>query len=414
MSPVAELRNVTKRYHRGVDRSLWRALIPGPLGEVSEREPLVALNDVSLRIERGESVGVIGPNGAGKSTLLKVVAGIVEPTSGDVCINGRIAAVTELGSGFNPELTGAENLRFGGALMGLAPDVVEARFDEIVEFSGIGEFIDTPLKRYSTGMQARLSFALATSVDADLVILDEVLSVGDWRFQQACISRIQEMHRAGAAIVAVSHNNWLITQLCDRAVLLQRGKMTSSGDTISVIQDYIGADTSTDPDKAESLPSAPIFNHCNDDRTEISNLTCDPPAFNSGQPLRCRFTLRVDAPVDAHLVLTVYTMGRAAFADPLEGPSDLLSQPGIWEVEVTTAPLPFTAGSFVVRAAAVTSIDPQDSNHEFLSSLTDDEAAFTILGDPSSRPGFVFDAQWDTTPLEPNHAGPGREQDGIS
>ncbi|MBU6216629.1 MAG: ATP-binding cassette domain-containing protein, partial [Acidobacteria bacterium] len=167
VTTVAELRAVTKLYRRGVDRSNWRALIPGRLGEPSGADHLVALDDISLRIEPGDSVGVIGPNGAGKSTLLKVMAGIIEPTSGEVHTHGRVAAVTELGSGFTPDLTGAENLRFSAALMGLPAGTIDERFDEIVDFSGIGEFIDTPVKRYSTGMRARLSFALATSVDAD-------------------------------------------------------------------------------------------------------------------------------------------------------------------------------------------------------------------------------------------------------
>jgi len=397
VTTVAELRAVTKLYRRGVDRSNWRALIPGRLGEPSGADHLVALDDISLRIEPGDSIGVIGPNGAGKSTLLKVMAGIIEPTSGEVHTHGRVAAVTELGSGFTPDLTGAENLRFSAALMGLPAGTIDERFDEIVDFSGIGEFIDTPVKRYSTGMRARLSFALATSVDADLVILDEVLSVGDWRFQQACVARIQEMHRSGAAIVAVSHNNWLITQLCDRAILLEQGRVISSGDPISVIQDYIGEETSTDPDKSEELPNAPVFDHQEDDRVRLGDLRCDPPNFDSGQPLRCRFTLDVSEPVDGHLVLSVYTMGRAAFADPIEGPSQLLAAPGRWTVSVSTAPLPFTAGSFLVRVAVVRTLDPEDHLQELITSFADAVAPFRILGDPSSRPGFVFDAHWETT-----------------
>lgn len=397
MTTVAELRGVTKRYRRGVDRSNWRALIPGRLGEPSRADHLVALDGVSLRIEPGDSVGIIGPNGAGKSTLLKVMAGIIEPTTGEVRTHGRIAAVTELGSGFTPDLTGAENLRFSGALMGLPAGVIDERFDEIVDFSGIGSFIDTPVKRYSTGMRARLSFALATSVDADLVILDEVLSVGDWRFQQACVARIQEMHRSGAAIVAVSHNNWLITQLCERAILLDQGRVTSAGDPVSVIQDYIGVGTSTDPDKPEDLPNAPVFDHQQDDRINLGELRCDPPEFDTGRPLRCRFVLDVREPVDGHLVVSVYTMGRAAFADPIEGPSDLLRQPGRYEVSVTTAPLPFSAGSFLVRVAVVRTIDPEDHLQELLTSIADAVTPFRILGDPSSRPGFVFDAQWEVS-----------------
>ena len=397
MTTVAELRSVTKLYRRGVDRSNWRALIPGRLGEPSGTDHLVALDGVSLRIEPGDSVGVIGPNGAGKSTLLKVMAGIIEPTTGEVRTHGRVAAVTELGSGFTPDLTGAENLRFSAALMGLPAGTIDDRFDEIVDFSGIGEFIDTPVKRYSTGMRARLSFALATSVDADLVILDEVLSVGDWRFQQACVARIQEMHRAGAAIVAVSHNNWLITQLCERAILLEHGRVTSSGDPISVIQDYIGEATSTDPDKPEDLPNAPVFDHREDDRVHVRDLRCDPPDFESGQPLRCRFVLDVREPVDGHLVVSVYTMGRAAFADPIEGPSHLLAERGRWAVSMSTAPLPFTAGSFLVRVAVVRTLDPEDHLQELLTSFADAVTPFRILGDPSSRPGFVFDAHWDVT-----------------
>ena len=186
-----DIQHVTKIYRLGAERSNWRALVPGPFGEQPTGEAFHALTDVSLQIEAGEALGIIGANGAGKSTILKILAGVVEPTYGSVEIRGQVAPIIELGVGFDPELNGSENVRFGGALLGHDAQELEERYESIVAFSGLEDFMETPVKRYSTGMRARLGFSLVTAFDADLILLDEVLSVGDFDFQ----NRSRFLHR---------------------------------------------------------------------------------------------------------------------------------------------------------------------------------------------------------------------------
>lgn len=398
-TPAAALDGVTKRYRLGAERSNWRALVPGPFGEPSAGDWFTALDDVTLRVAPGESVGILGRNGAGKSTLLKILAGIVRPTSGAVSVSGRMAAVIELGVGFNPELTGAENLRFAGSLFGVTPAEVDRRYDDIVEFSGLAEFMHTPLKRYSTGMRARLGFALVTSFDADVVILDEVLSVGDWEFQQRCLERIGELHRAGAAVVAVSHSHWLITQICQRAVMLEHGRITCEGDPLSVIEQYLGETTITDTDKDERFPVLDELAATDGPSpVRLVDLELDTDEISPHDRLRFRVTVEVDRPVDGQLVMSLYTMGRAVFADPEEGPSHVLSEPGRWTVTGTTQPLPFSPGAFKLRLAVLRARDPEDHLHRHVGALATAGAPFRVLGPASTRPGLVFDTAWEARP----------------
>lgn len=404
MTVVASLRDVSKVYRLGAERSNWRALIPGPLGDPAEGQHFHALEDVSIEIHAGRSLGVVGVNGAGKSTLLKVLAGVVRPTSGTVEVTGRVAAAIELGVGFNPDLTGDENLAFAAALFGVGSADVARRRDEIIEFAGVGDFMDMPLKRYSTGMRARLGFALVTAFEADLILLDEVLSVGDWAFQQRCIERVRSLHAAGAAIVAISHSNWLITQICDEAVLLEDGRVAFAGDPLSVVERYLGEDTITDTTKDERFSTLDMLRLDDDAPVRLSDLVIDPPAIESNDRLHCRFRLEVLEEVDAELVLSLYTMGRAVFADPDIGPSEVLRRPGTWELEVVTDRLPFSPGSFKVRVAVLQRVDPEDHLQEHRSALTAVSGAFKVLGDPSTRPGLQFETTWRVVEPRPDVA----------
>lgn len=188
-----------------------------------------ALRDVSFTVKRGESLGVIGRNGSGKSTLLQIIAGTLQPTTGSVKVRGRVAALLELGSGFNPEFTGRENVYLNGAVLGLARTEIDARFESIATFADIGDFIDQPVKTYSSGMMIRLAFAVAVSVEPEILIVDEALSVGDVFFQQKCFQRVHEMLRNGVSLLFVSHDPAAIQNLCDHAVLLDQGKAVYHG-----------------------------------------------------------------------------------------------------------------------------------------------------------------------------------------
>ncbi|MGB3238023.1 MAG: ABC transporter ATP-binding protein [Geitlerinemataceae cyanobacterium] len=197
-----------------------------------------ALRDVSLEVPRGQTLGIVGRNGSGKSTLLQIIVGTLTPTTGSVRVNGRISALLELGSGFNPEFTGRQNVFFNGQLLGLNPREIEERFESIEAFADIGEFIDRPVKTYSSGMFVRLAFSVATSVDPHVLVVDEALSVGDEAFQRKCFARIESIKSRGGTILFVSHSATAIVELCDRAVLLDRGELLLSSKPKVVVDRY--------------------------------------------------------------------------------------------------------------------------------------------------------------------------------
>ncbi|MCW5850219.1 MAG: ABC transporter ATP-binding protein [Anaerolineae bacterium] len=209
------------------------------LGRRITYHELWALRDLSLSVQPGEVVGVIGPNGAGKSTLLKVIARVLKPTLGRVRVVGRIGPLLELSAGFDPELTGRENIYLNGAILGLSKREVDRRFDEIVAFAELENFIDAPLRTYSSGMVARLGFAVVTDVDAEILLVDEVLAVGDESFQRKCLARIQAYREQGVSILIVSHNMQTIRDMCDRAVWISGGQKQGEGAPEAVIQDYL-------------------------------------------------------------------------------------------------------------------------------------------------------------------------------
>lgn len=232
------VQNVSKHFRRHAGQMLLRDRILRLLRPVP-REQFYALRDVSFSVEHGDSLAVIGSNGAGKSTLLNIATGLCSPNEGTVSVDGRIAALLELGSGFHPDLTGAENVRVNAALLGLNRAKVNEQFANIVEFSGIGEFINEPLRTYSSGMMMRLAFSVAVNVDPDILIIDEVLGVGDQAFFQKCFERIMEFRREGKTILCVSHSLPVLELLCNRAIWLDHGRVIKSGPVKQVIEAYM-------------------------------------------------------------------------------------------------------------------------------------------------------------------------------
>lgn len=200
-----------------------------------------ALKDVSFEVKQGEVLGIVGHNGAGKSTLLKILSRITEPTMGMVDIYGRVSSLLEVGTGFHSELTGRENIFLNAAMLGMRRQEVQRKFDEIVDFSGVAEFIDTPVKRYSSGMYVRLAFAVAAHLEPEILIVDEVLAVGDASFQQKCLGKMEEVSRSGRTVLIVSHNMTLIEGLCERAILLEKGQVARIGETKEVVEGYADA-----------------------------------------------------------------------------------------------------------------------------------------------------------------------------
>jgi lipopolysaccharide transport system ATP-binding protein len=244
--------NVSKRFRKGERHDSLRDLVPSVLGRLTGRgagarstdRDFWALRHINLEIREGESVGVIGHNGAGKSTMLKHFARIMWPTEGVIEVNGRLSALIEVGAGFHPDLTGRENVFLNGVILGMSRAEIARKFDEIVEFAGLAPFIDTPIKRYSSGMFARLGFAVAAHLDPDILVIDEVLSVGDYVFQQKSLQKMRSIAKSGATVVFVSHNLKAVSDLCARTVLLDSGKIVEDGGTPHVIRTYLDRERS--------------------------------------------------------------------------------------------------------------------------------------------------------------------------
>src|SRR6187401_233596 len=250
MTPAIELADVTKIYRRYGGRQFYTLksalLRRSLLRDLSAAETFTALTDVSFAVPKGSTYGVIGRNGSGKSTALKLVAGITKPTSGTVAVQGRISALIELGAGFHPEISGRENVFINGIMVGLTKREIAARFEEIVEFAELQEFIDAPVKTYSSGMYMRLGFAVAIHVDPDVLLVDEVLAVGDEGFTHKCLDKFSEFKRRGKTILLVTHSLGLVERFCDEALWLDGGKVRGEGDPRRVIGAYL-----TDVERSE-------------------------------------------------------------------------------------------------------------------------------------------------------------------
>lgn len=253
---IIKIDHVSKEYRLGAigggtlrgDLQSWAARVRGKtdpnakLGQdaYSKNERFLALDDVSFSIERGERVGIIGHNGAGKSTLLKLLSRVTAPTKGLICYNGRISSMLEVGTGFHPELTGRENVYLNGAILGMTKKEIDAKFDEIVSFAEMEKFIDTPVKRYSSGMYVKLAFAVAAHLDSEILVMDEVLAVGDMKFQEKCLGKMGEVSaNEGRTVLYVSHNMNTIRQLCNRCIVLDHGKIVFDGEVEAAIQLYL-------------------------------------------------------------------------------------------------------------------------------------------------------------------------------
>ena len=297
--PVISARKLSKMYRMYAAPSAHLAEML-TLGRRSYHREFWALRDISFDLERGQTLGLIGPNGSGKSTLLEIVTGILAPTTGRIRTHGRIAALLELGAGFNPEFTGRENVFLNGEIMGLPRAEIERNFPKIAAFAEIGEFMEQPVKTYSTGMLVRLAFSAAIHVDPDILVVDEALSVGDAIFSNRCVQKFQELKERGVTVLLVSHDLGLVKLLSDRAMLLFQGQMMAEGDPNDVINRYIGMvlerEKATDAAPAAPAPVKPLdysFRH-GDRRAEVVHVELlnergeAVPAVRSGEAVRVR------------------------------------------------------------------------------------------------------------------------------
>lgn len=236
MSAIIEIQNLSKHYSLG---SASKSTLREVLSSLNKNnEVFKALDDVSFNVERGQSVGIIGSNGAGKSTLLKVLSKITKPTSGRAIIDGRVTSLLEVGTGFHPELTGRENIFLNGSILGMSKQEIRLKFDAIVAFSGVEKFLDTPVKHYSSGMYVRLAFAVAAHLDSEILIVDEVLAVGDAEFQKKCLGMMKNSEQSGRTVLFVSHSFAAIRQLCTKGVWLDQGQLKYEGEINKCIDAY--------------------------------------------------------------------------------------------------------------------------------------------------------------------------------
>ena len=247
MGTAVEVNHVWKKFNRGEFNNSLRDAVPamlkaligrGPSRAELQKNEFWALKDVDFKVEEGESVALIGHNGAGKSTLLKIFSKILKPNRGTIQVNGRMRALIEVGSGFHGDLTGRENIFLNGSILGMSRQEIQSKFDAIVDFAGIGEFLDMPVKRYSSGRYARLGFAVAAHLEPEILIVDEVLAVGDVSFQKKCLGKMSEVASEGRTVVFVSHNMAAVRNLCQRAILFDHGAMLDDGPAVQIIKEY--------------------------------------------------------------------------------------------------------------------------------------------------------------------------------
>ncbi len=322
-----QMNHVFKRFRRGELHDSLRDLIPSLVRNAvrGNRERALApeefwvLNDVSFEVRKGETLGIIGHNGAGKSTMLKHLSGIMQPTRGSIEVNGRLSALIEVGAGFHPDLTGRENVFLNGVILGMTRFEIKRRFDEIVEFAGLAEFIDTPVKRYSSGMFARLGFSVAAHLEPDILVIDEVLSVGDFAFQRKGLEKMRAIAKSGATVIFVSHNLQAVAEFCHRSILLERGRVAADGPTDEVIRRYL--DTAAIADKRPAQGPAHIIG------TTITGVGGETGHFPAGQKARIAVTLEAVVPVEK--VAVIIELFNTDFYDIFNTSSERLGHPPI-------------------------------------------------------------------------------------
>jgi lipopolysaccharide transport system ATP-binding protein len=352
------LNHVFKRFRRGERHDSLRDLIPSLVKRAVSRdreraleaEEFWVLNDISFELKKGETLGIIGHNGAGKSTMLKHLSGIMEPTRGKIEVNGRLSALIEVGAGFHPDLTGRENVYLNGVILGMSRAEVKRKFDEIVEFAGLEEFIDTPVKRYSSGMFARLGFSVAAHLEPDILVIDEVLSVGDFAFQRKGLEKMRAIAKSGATVIFVSHNLQAVAEFCQRGILLEKGRIIADGPTDQVVRRYL--------DTASIHEDRPARGPVRIAKTAIRGVDGQTGRFAAGQKARVSVTLDAIAPTEK--VAVVIDVFNTEFYEVFNTSSERLGCPPLslaageratcdFDVELNLGPGTYYLGVYLYR-----------------------------------------------------------------
>lgn len=367
LNTVISVENLSKTYRLGVigtgtffgDLNRWWAKKlgkPDPYAKVVDvkyhnrvGDTIWALDDVSFKLKQGEALGIIGRNGAGKSTLLKIMSRVTAPTSGEVKVKGRIASLLEVGTGFHPELTGRENIYLNGAILGMSRTEVDRKFDEIVDFSGVEKFIDTPVKRYSSGMYVRLAFAVAAHLEPEILVVDEVLAVGDAEFQKKCLGKMSDVADSGRTVLFVSHNMPAILRLCSSAILLDKGRLAMQGSPMDVTNYYLSAEQ-----YAEGAINWTEENAPGDDEVKLLEVRMIDSSGNNKPVLdvtekhylRIKYLVRKPS-LEFRCSMKFNTQGVTAFVT-MHSTDQLHEQPGIYESHVEIPSNLLTEGEYTL------------------------------------------------------------------
>lgn len=322
-SIIIKAEDISKQYRLGSigtrtlanDFKRWMHTVRGKedpflkIGEANDRstkgnsEYVWALKDINFEIERGEVVGIIGKNGAGKSTLLKILSRVTSPTTGQITVNGRMASLLEVGTGFHPELTGRENVFLNGAIMGMSKSEIRSKFDEIIDFSGVERYIDTPVKRYSSGMYVRLAFAVAAHLEPEILIIDEVLAVGDAEFQKKCLGKMKDVSGQGRTVLFVSHNMAAIQSLCSKSIYLKNGTIQQVGQTDKIISYYLGNEL--------KMGDEVTFNPSKEQPASVTRLTLldrnnnKSGSYLAGESLKFSFDIETEMAGNYHMAIGI-------------------------------------------------------------------------------------------------------------
>lgn len=371
MKPVIRVQSLSKKYHIGAHRASYStlrdaltqwgraAIQPWNNARTSENETIWALKDVSFEVWPGEVIGVVGRNGAGKSTLLKILSRITEPTAGRIELYGRIASLLEVGTGFHPELTGRENIYLNGAILGMVRTEIKRKFDEIVAFAEIERFIDTPVKFYSSGMHVRLAFAVAAHLEPEILVLDEVLAVGDAAFQQKCLGKMRDVTKQGRTVLLVSHSMSTVSRLCKKSVWLDDGRVKALGSSDQVIQSYLSSRRSAlaeyTRNGTEVQPAARVFisaARIRNNENEVVSI------LDARQPFSIEVEYKVVKKTLAWVGFTISTRGGADVLAATDGDIDVYAsnprEPGVYTSICYIPAGLFNAGQCVLSLYAAT------------------------------------------------------------
>ena len=354
-------------------RRLGNLLRGKPSGAAELEEPFWALEDINLEIHHGDVVGIIGHNGAGKSTLLKILSRITEPTKGYAEVYGRISSLLEVGTGFHPELTGRENIFLNGAILGMRRNEIQSKFDSIVDFAEIEKFIDTPVKHYSSGMYVRLAFSVAAHLEPEILLVDEVLAVGDIAFQRKCLGKMDSVSRQGRTVIFVSHNMNAIQRLCPETILIERGKLRAFGKTDDVIEQYLSSSSSE-----ASAPNQWLsLSHCNREGsakvqfTAVKYTSSNPKVANypySGGPLQFAVQMQSDTVREVNsIAVTLYDRygTKLVNADTLSMGKPISLKEGINQLDIQISSLHLNPGLYMLGLWAA---DPPGEVYDHITS----------------------------------------------